>query len=235
MNRTERLYAIAEELRRAGPKGRTGAQLAALLEVHQRTIKRDVTALQEAGSPIRAQHGPGGGYALLGSASLPPVNFTAGQAVAVAIALAALPPGSPFGTAGAVARNKLFDVLGPADRERAAHLSSRVWVDRPDRAERPAQPAVLRAVEESLGQQLVLNLHYRSGAGETTTRSVEPVVLAHTLGRWYVVAWCRRRGAVRWFRLDRVERADVTRKTYEPRPVEEIGTPPETAAPVAPE
>ena len=59
MNRTDRLYALTEELRRTGPRGRTSAALADRFEVATRTVKRDVLALQEAGVPIWATAGPG--------------------------------------------------------------------------------------------------------------------------------------------------------------------------------
>ena len=52
MNRTDRLHALSEELRRAGQHGRTAARLAGWLEVSTRTIKRDVAALQQAGLPV---------------------------------------------------------------------------------------------------------------------------------------------------------------------------------------
>ncbi|MDF9878808.1 helix-turn-helix transcriptional regulator [Cellulosimicrobium cellulans] len=241
MNRTERLYAIAEELRRAGRSGTTGPRLAAALEVSVRTIKRDVAALQQAGLTIWAQAGPGGGYVLDPSASLPPVNFTPGQAVAVAVALATLPPGSPFAVDALAARGKVWDALAAGDRERAEALAARVWVrhDAPDAS--PDAPAaaggdvvgrarshlgVLRAVEQALAGSRVLAIRYRDGRGATSSRRVEPVLLAHTDGRWYLVAWCRSREAIRWFRLERVERADPTAETYAPRPVADVGEPP---------
>ncbi|MDF2848010.1 MAG: hypothetical protein K0R97_1992 [Oerskovia sp.] len=59
------------------------------------------------------------------------------------------------------------------------------------------------------------------------------MILAHTADAWYLIAWCRSREAVRWFRLDRVERADLTGEPYVPRPVAEVGTPPSGAVPVA--
>ena len=244
MNRTERLYAVTEELRRVGAAGTTGARLAALLEVSERTIKRDISALQQAGAAIWAQAGPGGGYVLDGSASLPPVNFSPAQAVAVAVALATMPAGSPFGVDGAAARGKLFDALGPGDRRRAEALAGRVWLDvasgdgptaEPDGSTGPeatAEPGVLRAVEQALSRSCVLSLRYRAGSGEVTRRRVEPIVLAFARRRWYLVAWCRSREAVRWFRLARIERADLTSETCTPRPVAQVGTPPRDAAPV---
>ncbi|OCI32226.1 helix-turn-helix transcriptional regulator [Oerskovia enterophila] len=281
MNKTERLYAMAEELRRAGRTGTTGARLARLFEVSERTVKRDVSALQQAGLPVWAQAGPGGGYVLDPSASLPPVNFSPQQAVAVAVALAALPPGSPFAVDAAAAQGKVWDALGPEARERASALAARVWIDRggadvgrsdapggpvvpdgaagpgadvasrspglPDGAARPgadvaaggvvprahAHLQVLRAVEQSLARSVVLALRYRDGRGNESARRVEPVILAHTEDAWYLVAWCSSRDAIRWFRLDRVERADLTGETYVPRPVAEVGTPPSGAVPVA--
>jgi predicted DNA-binding transcriptional regulator YafY len=258
MNKSERLYAVAEELRRAGPTGTTGPRLARLLEVSERTIKRDVSALQQAGLPIWAQAGPGGGYVLDASASLPPVNFTPQQAVAVAVALAALPPGSPFAVDAAAAQGKVWDALGPEARGRAEALAARVWIDHgprpaPDDAARPdadaasERPAtggpvqrarahlqVLRAVEQSLARSLVLAIRYRDAQGRESARRVEPVILAHAGGLWYLIAWCRSREAIRWFRLDRIERADLTSEHCTPRPVDEVGTPPSGAASVAP-
>jgi predicted DNA-binding transcriptional regulator YafY len=255
MNRTERLYAIAEELRRAGRTGTTGRRLADALEVSERTVKRDVSALQQAGLTIWAQAGPGGGYVLDPSATLPPVNFTPGQAVAVAVALATLPPGSPFAVDALAARGKVWDALATGDRDRADALAARVWVRQapqgparesaddgvPER-DRAAHGGVvgrarshlrvLRAVEQSLGSSRVLAIRYRDRHGEESERRVEPVILAHTEGRWYLVAWCRLRADVRWFRLTRVVRADVTREAYVPRPVGDVGEPPAGAVAV---
>lgn len=262
VNRTDRLYAIREELRRAGRAGTTGARLARLFEVSERTIKRDVSALQQAGAPIWAQSGPGGGYVLDASASLPPVNFTPTQAVAMAVALATLPPGSPFAVDAAAARGKLWDTLGERDRHRAQRLSARVWTrpapgpgqgevpdavgrvaggpspaggGMPDGRAAPAAPSptVLRAVEQALGDERVLAIAYAGRDGDVTQRTVEPILLAHTGGRWYLVAWCRLRTAVRWFRLDRIADAHLTAERYVPRDVASVGEPPAGSAPVA--
>ena len=63
MNRTDRLYALVEELRASAPRARSAQRLAERFEVGVRTIQRDILALQEAGVPIWATPGPGGGSA----------------------------------------------------------------------------------------------------------------------------------------------------------------------------
>ena len=240
MNRTERLYAVAEHLRRSGTAGVRAADLASYLEVSTRTIKRDISALQQSGLPIWGQTGPSGGYFLADTATLPPVNFSVSQAVAVSVALAVMPSGSPFGADGQTAARKIGDALGPQEQERVAGLSARVWVDTPG-AQMPVVAAkVLRAVEQSLVMRRAVSIVHRDAAddaadGQTRSpvrRIVEPTILAWTDSRWYLVAYCRERGAIGWFRLDHIDAATLTTVGYVPRPVAEIGRPPATARPV---
>ncbi|MGY1715217.1 helix-turn-helix transcriptional regulator [Geodermatophilus sp. SYSU D01106] len=223
MNRTDRLHALTEELRRAGPRGRTAGRLAAWLEVSTRTVKRDVDALQQAGVPIWASSGPGGGYVLDAAATLPPVNLTPAQAVAVAVALAGAGD-APFAADGRAALEKVLDVLGPEARAEAERLGGRVWVrsgaGRPD-------PAPV--VEEALARRRVVAITYRDRAGTASRRRVEPHLLARTGDRWYLIGWCRERDAPRWFRWDRIEAASLTTETAPERDPAAYGTPPPDA------
>jgi predicted DNA-binding transcriptional regulator YafY len=225
VNRADRLHALGEELRRAGPRGRTAARLATWLEVSTRTVERDVAALQQAGLPVRAQAGPGGGYVVDGPATLPPVNLTPAQAVAIATALAAHRD-APWAADGRAALEKVLDVLHPDDRRRAEQLGARVWL----RGE--PGPAVPAAVGEALGARRVLAVEYEDGAGRPTRRHVEPHLLARTGEHWYLIGWCRRRDAPRWFRLDRIHAAHLTDEVAPERDLAEFGTPPPDAHPV---
>ena len=225
MNRTDRLHAITEELRRAGPHGRTAARLANWLEVSTRTVKRDIAALQQAGLPIWAGTGPGGGYVLDRVATLPPVNLTAGQAVAIAAALAVQSSG-PYAVDGRVALEKILGVMDPSLRERADRLGERVWV-------RDDQPTLsLTAVEQALSERRVLALTYRDGKGKDSRRRVEPHLIAHTNDQWYLLAWCLKKQAPRWFRWDRIQGAHVTAEHVLDRDPSVFGTPPPDAHPV---
>ena len=124
VNRTERLHALTESLRRAGTSGRPAQQLAAEFEVTSRTIKRDLAALEAGGLPVWGRTGPGGGYGLAPGSSLPPVNFTAAQALAPSAAVA-VSTQAPFSGAARTATRKVLDVLDPLVRRRATDLSHR--------------------------------------------------------------------------------------------------------------
>lgn len=227
VNRTERLHAVAEELRRAGRTGRTAGKLAQHFEVSTRTVKRDVAALQQGGLPVWAQPGPGGGYVLDAAVTLPPVNLSPGQAVAVAVALATAGD-APFGADGRAALAKVLDVMAPDARLRADELGARLWVQ----GENPGPSAAQRVVEQGLQHRRVLVLDYRDRHDRRTRRRVEPQLLAHTSDRWYLIGWCRHRDAVRWFRLDRVHAAYLTAEVATDRDPALFGTPPPDARPV---
>src|SRR4051794_13904396 len=231
INRTERLYSIAEELRAAGRRGRTGRWLAERFEVTVRTVKRDVAALQQSGVPIWAQAGPGGGYVLDAEASLPPLNLSAAEATAVALSLRTA-AGLPFLGDGRSALTKVLAAMPAGERERAGELAGRLWL-RGDDA--PPRPGVVRVLEEALRQQVVVTLDYVDGRGPTPRRRpVEPMAFARTGNRWYLLAWCRTRRAGRWFRLDRTTGATLTREALHPRNLVEVfGTPPPDAGPLA--
>ncbi|OYO00033.1 helix-turn-helix transcriptional regulator [Enemella evansiae] len=206
MNRTERLYALVESLRATAPARRTVAALAADLEVSNRTVQRDLQALLEAGVPLHWTEGRGGGWSILAEATLPPVNLTAAESLALSIAVAAS-AGAPFHDQARRGLAKVGAVTPAAARtaaDRAAGL-----VHRGGAAPR-TDPAVRRAVEQGIADRYALVLDYAAADGATSSRTVEPVGLLVAGGHWYLVAWCRLRQAIRGFRLDRIAAAAVT-------------------------
>jgi predicted DNA-binding transcriptional regulator YafY len=79
----------------------------------------------------------------------------------------------------------------------------------------------------------VVVLRYADAEGSTTQRAVEPVALAATGGRWYLLAWCRLRRAPRWFRTDRIVAAHPTAEPSPPHDAATLfGAPPDDAHPV---
>jgi predicted DNA-binding transcriptional regulator YafY len=97
-------------------------------------------------------------------------------------------------------------------------------------AERAA--TVRSQLEHALTQHRVVVLDYRDGKGSATRREVEPQLVARTADREYLVAWCREREAMRWFRLDRVGSAQVTDEMAPRRDPTTFGAPPAGDRPV---
>ena len=212
MNRTDRLYALVEELRARAPRPVRAAELAARFEVSTRTIERDLLALQEAGVPIWAQPGPGGGYSVNPDTTLPPLNLTPEEAVALATALAAM-PAMPLANAGRSALGKLAAVMAAAPRDTATLLASRIRVT--PLAEQPASP-VWDEVQQALLHPEALRITYRDRSGAETERTVEPGGVLGTSTGWFLVAWCRLRQGARTFRLDRIVQATRTGEAITP-------------------
>jgi predicted DNA-binding transcriptional regulator YafY len=219
VNRTDRLYALVERLRAVSPGSRTAKELAERFEVSVRTIERDISALQQAGVPIWSTPGPGGGYTIDRSMTLPPVNFTAREALALAIALSRA--GSmPFADAARAALQKLIAAMSTEAAGEARDLAERVRLFLPGGDElRGLSPVLERAVLE----RQVVEIHYEDATGALSHRAVEPAGFVGTEDNWYLVAWCRLRDAGRSFRVDRVKSARVTGELAPVRPFELVG------------
>jgi predicted DNA-binding transcriptional regulator YafY len=215
MNRTDRLYAMVEELRAIAPRPRSARWLAHRFEVCSRTVERDIGALQQAGVPIYAQPGRAGGYVLDKTHSLPPVNITPSEAVAVAVALEEL-RGTPFHDAARSALAKVVAVMPEREAAVARELAGRVHLETPPGSirERPATPA---AVAEAMYARQVLRFRYVDRRGNVTRREVEPLAYLGGVNHWYLMAWCRMRGELRAFRLDRIADPAITGESAPPR------------------
>ncbi|MCU7825504.1 helix-turn-helix transcriptional regulator [Kitasatospora sp. DSM 101779] len=212
MNRTARLYALVEELRAAAPRSLTVAVLAARFEVSTRTVQRDLQTLMEAGVPVRAVPGRGGGWSVDAGTTLPPIHLTADEASALTAALAAVDAATPYAGAARTAAQKITaSMTGPASAA-AREFAARV-VALPGHGD----PAIRIAVEQGLADHTVLRLSYSDAAGRESDRLVEPAGLLTADGRWYLIAWCRTRRAGRGFRLDRISAATPTGERAHPR------------------
>jgi predicted DNA-binding transcriptional regulator YafY len=207
MNRIDRLYALAEELRAAGPRGRTARQLAARFEVSVRTIERDLSALGQAGVPLATKQGRTGGYSVDRSMSLPPLNFTAREAMAVAVALSR---GNHvlFARDARTALQKIVAAMPQRDLDEARTAAAKVRLlvrPVPDPDGEIAEQ-IWRAVRDNQ----VLRIEYTDVGGVGTEREVEPQHVVVGPNGSYLTAWCHLRQEDRVFRMDRITRAERT-------------------------
>jgi len=213
MNRTDRLYALVEELRAVAPRPRSARWLADRFEVSSRTIERDLSALQQSGVPIWAEPGRSGGYCLDTAHTLAPLGFTVDEALAVMIALGMLAT-SPFRDAAASALRKVVAVTADHSLRETAELANRVHLL--DETRTNSAP---RELADALRTGHVLHIAYVDRDGITTTRDVEPMGYVGKGSDWYLIAWCRLRDGIRAFRGDRITEATPTPEQPPRRPL----------------
>jgi len=216
MNRIDRLYALVEELRAAGPRGRTAGRLAEHFEVSVRTIERDLSALGQAGVPLATKQGRTGGYTLDRSMSLPPLNFTPREAAAVAVALSR----SEHVLFTRDARSAMQKIVAAMPERalqeaRATAEKVRLLVQSAPDPDAEIAETIWRAVRDNQ----VLRIHYIDVGGIETEREVEPQHVVVGPNGSYLTAWCHLRGDDRVFRMDRITRAERTPSLPRPRRV----------------
>jgi predicted DNA-binding transcriptional regulator YafY len=183
----------------------TGAELAARLEITERTLRRDVDRLRSLGYTVDSTSGVAGGYRLGAGTSLPPLLLEDEEAIAVALGLGGTAGGalSDIETASMRALAKLEQLMPPRLRRRLESVrASVVPVMR-------GKPGVrLKAVSllaEACTERLELVFSYRDHHSTASARTVEPHRVVQTGQRWYLLAWDTARQDWRTFRLDRIE------------------------------
>ena len=144
------------------------------------------------------------------SRTLPPLNFTPAEAVAIAITLARA-GGSPYSRSARTALHKIVAAMSADDGASARDLAARIRFLAPvEGDDRASVPAVL---EQAVISRRVVRLTYVDRTGTETERDVEPVTFTASGHGWYLTAWCRMRGERRIFRTDRVRRAALLEET----------------------
>jgi proteasome accessory factor B len=212
MRRAERLYALVDLLR-GSRRPMSAARLSEEFEVSKRTIERDIQSLQLAGVPIYADHGASGGYSILREHSLPPLNLTVPESLAVLAGLALLDT-SPYRAAARRARAKMLaisreDQMAPVDEA----LASIFVID----SSTPSEAAI-SLIPEAIAARRVVRLEYTSEDGKTrTTRDVEAMGLLRGGDAWLFVGWCRLREGIRGFQLDRIRHLEITKVVFAER------------------
>ena len=185
-------------------------ELARRLEVSVRTIYRDLDALGEAGVPVFARAGSGGGFGLLEGYRTRLTGLNAEEARALFLAGVPGPAGElGLGTALAAAQLKLLAAL-PAELRAGAgrarerfHLDAPRWFERED----DAGHVHLAAIASAVWEDRLLRLAYRRDGALPTVRAVEPLGLVLKAGVWYLVARLPGREEPHVYRVSRVDAA----------------------------
>lgn len=206
--RADRLVAVLLLLQQRGRV--TAAEVADELEISERTARRDLDALAQAGVPVYSQQGRGGGWSLLGGGRIDLTGLTAAEVRALFLVAG---PGSSGSPALKAALRKVMAALPAPQQTPAARASSALLVD-PATWGQPIVPAVhLDALEAAVVEQRRIRLGYAGPRAGPSTRLVDPYGLVAKGPLWYLVAATER--GDRLFRVDRVTGVDPTDDHFE--------------------
>lgn len=207
---TARVLALLEILQGGGT--RTVAELAARLEVDERTVRRYVSHLVDLDVPVRSVRGRYGGYQLAPGYRMPPLMLTDDEALAVLLGLVTGLRVSVPATESAAA--KVRRVLPSALAGRLDALLATASTTRPASAA-AAETDLLLVLAEAARHRRPVALGYTSFDGRRSERTLHPYGIVVHSGRWYVTGADSASGDVRTFRLDRIDAATVLAGSFE--------------------
>jgi predicted DNA-binding transcriptional regulator YafY len=218
VNKTERMLAIVIELQRKGVL--RAEDLAARFETSTRTIYRDIQALSEAGVPVAGA--PGVGYSLMEGYFLPPVSFTAEEAVGLLIGtdFVKVRLDAEYGAKARSAQEKIEVILPESVREESERIRSTLRLLHESGTRTGGyEREILEPLRRAILQKRRVRFRYSKDAPAPegyghNDRTVDPYGLVYSQGVWMLVAFCGLRQDIRHFRLSRMGELEVLEDTF---------------------
>jgi len=205
--RAERLVTLLfllQQRRRA-----TAAELAEALAVSERTVYRDIAALEAAGVPLWTEQGRAGGIRLMDGWRTRLDGLTGREAAAIfAIGVPEVLAELGLGSALTGARAKVLATLPAGLREYASRVSDRFHLDAPGWFHRPEEVTQLVTVASAVADTRRLEVRY-GRTDRTVERLLEPLGLVVKAGVWYLVAQPVPGDGPRTYRVARIESAEA--------------------------
>ncbi len=186
----------------------TAPELAAALEVSQRTIYRDVEALSGAGIPIYAEPGRNGGICLLHDAVLDRALLSEGERRGGLTALESV-------AAAGRASGELLTKLSALFRVNAGDW---LEVDFSRWGKSDGDNRKFETLKAAVIQRREIRIVYESAGSGQSRRTVQPLKLSYKSKEWYLKAFCLERQDFRLFKLNRILDLELLEETFVPLP-----------------
>lgn len=213
------MLAIVLELQRTSVL--RAEDLAAIFETSVRTIYRDIQALSEAGVPVVGE--PGVGYSLMEGYFLPPVTFTAEEAVTLIIGTDFIEQrfDQDYGQKARSSRGKIEAILPEPVRMEATRVrkTMRLLTTNDERYRGP-EKAYVEKIRQAILHVRKVKFGYAKRLPEEdgnrhSVRVAAPYGLVFTNGSWVLVARCELRQDIRHFRLSRMNELTMLDEAFQ--------------------
>jgi predicted DNA-binding transcriptional regulator YafY len=212
MRRADRLFEIIQILRRK--KATRAADLAARLEVSERTIYRDISDMVSRGVPIDGEAGVG--YILRPGFDLPPLMFNENEIEA--LLLGARIVQSWADPALAAAAETVMDKVAAVSPESLRQQLELVRLWAPANHARETITIDQAALRHAIRDQRKIRFTYQDLDRQSTERVVRPLIMAFYGPVWLLAAWCELRKGFRVFRIDRMSAFELLETKFDTAP-----------------
>lgn len=198
-------------------KERIGAkELADMFEVSQRTIYRDIDAINMAGIPVRGSSGVGGGFEIMPKYKIDKKVFSTSDLSTLLMGLS--------GLSDMVRGDELVNALAkvksfiPPDKAKDIELkANQIYIDLSPWMGNGSIKQYIEIIKTALQQNNLLSFFYVDHHGTKTVRSAEPCQLVLKNSQWYMYGYCRMRNDYRLFKLSRMSNLKMQDEKFLPR------------------
>ncbi|MTH55433.1 WYL domain-containing protein [Bacillus mangrovi] len=203
MNKPKRLFDLLKYIN--GKGSFTAKECAEEFGVSIRTIQRDLDELSSWGVPFYSEQGRSGGYRMLNKNLLPPLLFTADEAVSIYFAYKSLSyyRSLPFQVNIDSALEKFYANLPSHSRDKLNRLVNTIAFWSPDYEQ--VNAPLLEDIIEAAIAKTETELLYESAHGPRTHLAV-PLGVYSQSGLWYAPAYLPEKDQIALFRADRILR-----------------------------
>lgn len=193
-------------------KSVTAKYLSEKYEVSVRSIYRYINCIEMAGIPLYTNRGNGGGISIVDTFKFSSTFMTVAEFEQTISALMGLVEGVPNKTLVNVI-NKLKSLI--KNEYVNLNLSSgNLIIDAAPWGDAVGYKSKLAVIQKSIEQCLELEILYHDRNGKISNRKIEPHVIVFKQGLWYVYAYCHLREEFRFFKIGRIEQANVTTNKF---------------------
>jgi len=189
-------------------------------DVVERTVRRDLEALQYAGFPVTSEKVDRGTVWTLTKdyRNMPPAPFGLHEAFAMLVARSVLEARghAPLAQQIGVIFDKLTHKAGPEFRRILTRLEGSVYCKPLTRTQGRLVPGYYDRIMQAIEEQKKLRVTYRNAAGHVSRgRLLAPIRLWIDNQQTYLIAYCYQRAEVRMFLMARFEAMEVTSERFE--------------------